>query len=256
MTRRVYDRRLLQLFAHALQRLQGYMPDNHVSVTLKPIVENILSDGRRRLEVAVEASGDERREASQARDTLARVEADAGALFGRVYHALVADHHTRAAHGDTANTSHTVALDRFVEGYTPAIFEGTSIANRVDVMGEAARLAGHFLHANWPGLASEVASMHTQLSAAVAAYQAETGEADAALLARDAAFEAARIDYLAARDLLAGALRLDNKSELLGKWIPPVSDIRGKPGAPPTPADSDAVTDSPIDAEYPVSDAF
>lgn len=239
MTRRVYDSRLLQLFAHALQRLQGYVPDHRVSITLKPIAEDVLRGGHARLEAAVEASGDENREAGQARDVLARVEADGGALFARVYHALVADHHARAARGDTASTSHTAALDRFVEGYSPALFEGTSIANRVEVFGESARLAGHFLGTNWPQLARDVDRMHTQLADAVATFQAETGEADAALLARDTAFDAARLEYQAARDLITAALRLDKKPELLNKWVPPVTEIRESSRSSSPPAETE-----------------
>lgn len=247
MVRRVYDRRLLQLFAHAQQRFQAYTPDNRVSVHIKPIALDVLDRGRASLEAAVAVSGDEKREAGEARDALARAESDARAIFKRVYHALVADHHGRAARGDTADSSHTVALNRFVDGYSPASFDGTSSANRVEVMGEAARLAGHFLSVNWPQLATEVDQSYSQLTAATATYQAETGEADAAMLARDLAFEAARVRYQAARDLISAALRLDSKSELLTKWVPPVSEIRASRASRDTPSSPDSPGDTRVD---------
>lgn len=267
MTRRVYDSRLLQLFAHAHQRFQAYSPDNRMSAHIKPLALEVLGRGHARLEAAVASSGDESREAGEAREALARVEDAAGAVFRRVYHALVADHHARAAHGDSAQTSHTVALDRFVNGHAPASFHSASSATRVEVMGEAARLAGHFLRANWAQLADEVDQSYARMTAAVAAFQAETGEADAAMLARDTAFEAARVEYQAARDLIAAALRLDAKHELLAKWAPPVSEIRATRGArgaaEPTDAsaadtlvDNVLVDNELVDHEQPVPDSI
>jgi hypothetical protein len=250
MSRRVYDSRLLQFFVHALQRLEGYTPAGRLSAGIKLIVVEILRLGHARLESAVEAAGDEQREAGKAGDALDMVEADSEEVFERVYNALVSDYYARKARRETSNDTHTVALDRFVQGYAPSDYATSSPATKVGVIGEAARLAGHFLAANWSGLADEVAKAHANLSDAVENYQAEVGESDDSLLERDNAFDDARRFYMAGRDLLSAALRLDEKFDLLGKWAPPVSDIRtslspeiAKAGADAAPSEAAAETE-------------
>ena len=249
MPRRVYDRRLLALLEAALGRGAAYQPGPR-SQALKPIIVDVFTRGRDAVRDAVEMAADESREAGEADDALRVLAGSSDDLFGRHYHAIVGDYHARRAAGEVANPSHTEALDRFLEGHSPASYAELSPARKVVVLGEAVRLGDQFLDPRWSDLHDKATQVHAELVDALDHAQLEAGQADEAQLARDQAFETGRTHYLAGREILSAALRLDGKSELLDKWAPPVSSIRSMRTAP-DPAESSDAEPEPIAPDTP-----
>lgn len=229
------DRRLLGALAAARHRLEAVHPADPIAAGLADASRQLVTRAEAALDTAVELEDREEVEAIRAADRRREAFDALGDAFGRLYAGLTAGVAIAKLRGETGAS--LADLHVYLEDTSPSGFRLLSLQASLSTFATARRWADAYIPAELLGdLLPEIDPVFAEAQRAHAVAEKEAGEATTAFRSLEAAREAARRDYVAARSVLQAAFRIEGSTEGVGKYLPPLARVlrgsRGRRGDP------------------------
>ena len=223
----VVDRRISNALLGASKRIKTITAQHPHAVTLVAVAHAIAHDSYTAYKAAIDAEDKEDIEADLA--VTARQEAfeDLSDAFRRLYAGLVAGVNMAVMQGD--RKADVSKLRTYLSNTAPSALSVASFGNALQTVDSAMMFFDAFIPE--PGRKELKTEITRALEAAREAYgvaETEVGEATDARNRLIAQRAASREDYVAAREVLGAALRLDGMSDRLNATLPPLGRLLGR----------------------------
>lgn len=222
MTISVKDERLLNGSKQARRRLQGLEYGGETRTVIQ-IADSVLEESTAEFERAIKRAkqGENIEQLLSNQELLANPKSPLGETAARLYYLLQWRYAERRAKGEPV-TERDEKIEDFLTNLSPTGFLNESFPNAVDSLEHAAELARQFIP-------EEVKALSDRAQEQVAETRSQLEQLSQKALETftnlQNARQRARNQYLAARELTGGALRLENDADRLNDIIPPISQI-------------------------------
>lgn len=254
MNVRMTDRRLIAATEEGKANLNGASftgTSADLRRTAVELLDRIIGD----FKPEVEQLDEEGVEASEAKQILDTAEHRLDASFSDLYDGLVITHkHLQLSQPD--RDDHSDPLKRYLEGHSGSDFKRLSRADKVTVMNKALTYLDRYTTPNLvpPGVVSRARRCLSDFESAHQSYRDETAEVVDARNALEETRDEAHDNYLAARDALSAAVRLDDGGRSVNDYLPALNRVLyNQKGSAEEEDDSSADADAPSPAS-PTSD--
>lgn len=219
------DRALIQSLREAENRLANAQPGNDRTGALRAVVAQLVAEARQTLSDAVATEDQEDTEAQAAAQARQDAFDAVRAAYGRLYAGLTAGAALAVMRGEEGPEARKLRV--YLGSDAPSKLAESGLG-QIRATVEAARVfVDRFIpEADRDALKQDVDQALAAADAAEKAYGKESVEAVEARTALFRARESVRVSYLAARDLLSGALRLEGAEDRLNVMLPPYERFR------------------------------